>query len=78
MKKKLMISELDKEETKNMYMTEKQESKPEINNRDELEDVMIGKSLSTSKFRKLSEQCSLLHSKMFYSENLKSFISLIK
>ena len=72
MKKKLMISELDKEETKVMYMTEKQPSIAETNNRDILENVIQEKSVSVSKFRKLSEQCSLLHNKKFYDQSLKS------
>jgi hypothetical protein len=77
MKRKSMIAEMDKEEVKDLYM-KKRDEKKEPNVREDFSKAINDKSLGIGKLRKLSEQCSTLHNKTFYSDKYKSIILIIK
>jgi hypothetical protein len=74
MKKKSMIAEMDKEQVKDLYLNKTDEPKKEPNVREDFSKAINDKSLGICKLRKMSEQCSTLHNKTFYSENYKSKI----
>ncbi len=65
-----MVAEMDKDEVKELYM-KKREEKRESHIREDFTIAINDKPVGISKLRKLSEQCSTLHKKNFYSENCK-------
>ena len=65
-----MVAEMDKDEVKDLYM-KKREEKKESHVREDFSKAINDKPIGIGKLRKLSEQCSTLHNKTFYSENYK-------
>jgi hypothetical protein len=78
MKKKSMVAEMDKDQVKELYMkSQKKDEKKEPNVREDFSKAVSDKPLGLGKLRKLSEQCSTLHAKSFYSDNYKCTVFVI-